>query len=63
MNFLVVQTAFIGDVVLATPLVEKLNRFFPGAGIDLLVRKGNEKLLSGHPYIRNVLVWDKTRQK
>ena len=63
MKFLVIQTAFIGDVVLATPLVEKLNRFFPGSGIDMLVRKGNEKLLSGHPHIRNVLVWDKKRQK
>lgn len=56
MNFLIIQTAFIGDVVLATPLVEKIRRFFPDAGIDFLVRKGNEKLLSGHPYIRKVLV-------
>ncbi|MBK7938795.1 MAG: glycosyltransferase family 9 protein [Lewinellaceae bacterium] len=63
MNFLIIQTAFIGDVVLATPLVEKIRRFFPDAGIDFLVRKGNEKLLSGHPYIRKVLVWDKKRHK
>jgi len=59
MKFLVIQTAFIGDVVLATPLVEKLRRFFPDAHIDFVLRKGNEKLLSGHPHIRQVLVWDK----
>ena len=63
MNFLIVQTAFIGDVVLATPLVEKLHRFFPTANIDFVLRKGNEKLLTGHPYIRQVLVWDKKKHK
>lgn len=63
MKFLIIQTAFIGDVVLATPLVEKLCRFFPGARIDFLLRKGNEKLLAGHPHIRQVLVWDKKQGK
>ena len=63
MKFLIIQTAFIGDVVLATPLVEKLRRFFPDAQIDFVLRKGNEKLLSGHPHIRRVLVWDKKKGK
>ncbi len=63
MTFLIVQTAFIGDVVLATPLVEKLHRHFPEARIDFLLRKGNEKLLTGHPHIRQVLVWDKKQDK
>jgi ADP-heptose:LPS heptosyltransferase len=63
MKFLVIQTAFIGDVVLATPLVEKLIRFYPGAHIDFLLRKGNEKLLAGHPHIRRVWVWDKKTAK
>ena len=44
-KFLVIQTAFTGDVVLATALLEKLHRFFPDAQIDFLVRKGNEGLL------------------
>lgn len=63
MKFLILQTAFIGDVVLATPLVEKLSRFFPDAHIDFLLRKGNEKLLTGHPRIRKVLIWDKKGEK
>lgn len=44
-QFLIIQTAFIGDVVMATALIEKLHAFFPGAQIDFLVRKGNEGLL------------------
>jgi heptosyltransferase-2 len=63
MKFLILQTAFIGDVVLATPLVEKISRFFPDARIDFLLRKGNEKLLAGHPRIGQVLIWDKKGEK
>jgi heptosyltransferase-2 len=63
MKFLVIQTAFIGDVVLATGIVEKLHRFFPDAEIDFLVRKGNEGLLQNHPYLHEVLIWDKKSGK
>ncbi len=63
MNFLVIQTAFIGDVVLATGIVEKLHRHFPDAQIDFLVRKGNEGLLQHHPYLNEVLIWDKKNGK
>ena len=62
-KFLVIQTAFIGDVVLATALLEKLHDYFPDARIDFLVRKGNEALLTGHPYLNEVLIWDKKQHK
>lgn len=58
-----VQTAFLGDVVLATPVVEKLHRFFPDAAIDFLLRKGNEALLKNHPFIRKIIIWDKNDGK
>jgi heptosyltransferase-2 len=58
-SFLIVQTAFIGDVVLATALAEKLYGHHSDATIDFLVRKGNEGLFKGHPFVRNVWVWDK----
>ena len=53
-KFLVIQTAFIGDAILATPVVEKLARFYPAATIDVLVRKGNEGLLYNNPNIRKI---------
>lgn len=62
-GILIIQTAFIGDVVLATALVEKLHVYFPNQPIDFLVRKGNESLLSNNPNIRNVLIWDKKSNK
>ncbi len=63
MNILIIQTAFTGDVILATPLIEKLHRFYPHAHIDFLLRKGNEGLLERHPLLREVIIWDKKSDK
>ncbi len=62
-KFLIIQTAFIGDVVLATVLIEKLHASFPDAQIDFLLRKGNEGLLADHPYLNEVLIWVKKENK
>lgn len=62
-KFLIIQTSFIGDVVLATAISEKLHTYFPKARIDFLLRKGNETLLLNHPFISKVWVWDKKKQK
>ncbi|MEM7370376.1 MAG: glycosyltransferase family 9 protein [Bacteroidota bacterium] len=64
MKILLIQTAFIGDVVLATPLIERLKeQFGDKSSIDFLLKKGNESLLDGHPYIRQVLIFDKKKGK
>ncbi len=62
-KFLIIQTASIGDVILATPLIEKLHHSFPDAGIDFLVKKGMEGLFTQHPIIHELLVWDKSTRK
>lgn len=63
MKFLIIQTAFIGDVILATAVAEKLHRHYPDAHIDFLLRKGNEGLLADHPFITTVFIWDKKQGK
>ncbi|SHK56877.1 glycosyltransferase family 9 protein [Hymenobacter psychrotolerans] len=62
-SILLIQTAFIGDVILATALLEQLHRTEPNTPVDFLVRKGNEGLLQGHPHVRHVLIWDKKQDK
>ncbi len=62
-RFLLIQTAFLGDVVLATAVVEKLAIFYPGATIDFVVRKGAETLLAHNPHLRKVWTWDKHQSK
>jgi heptosyltransferase-2 len=62
-KILIIQTAFLGDVVLATALVEKLHAYYPEAKLDFLLRKGNEALLRDHPLLRQVLIWNKQEGK
>lgn len=62
-KFLVIQTASIGDVILATPVIEKLHFHFPDAQIDFLLKKGNQSLFEAHPFLHKVLIWDKTSNK
>ncbi len=62
-RILVIQTAFLGDAVLASALLEKLHAFHPDAAIDLVVRKGNEGLFIGHPFLNRLHVWDKRAGK
>lgn len=62
-HILIIQTAFIGDAILATAMVESLSKNTPGLKIDILVRKGNESLLANNPHIQRVLIWDKKEHK
>lgn len=62
-NILVIQTAFIGDVVLATPLFSALKEKHQDAHITGLVRSGNESLLRDHRDVDDLIVWEKRKQK
>jgi heptosyltransferase II len=62
-RFLIIQTAFIGDVILATPVIEKIHLFFPDSTIDFLLRKGNEGLFNNHPFLNKLIIWDKGQGK
>ncbi len=62
-KILVIQTAFIGDAILATAALESIHSAFPNDRIDFLVRKGNESLFVEHPFIHTLLVWDKKEGK
>ena len=62
MKFLIIQTAFIGDVVLATPIAEALAQL-DKTEVHFLVRKGNESLLENNPFIDRVWIWNKQQNK
>ncbi|MHA8063424.1 glycosyltransferase family 9 protein [Aquirufa aurantiipilula] len=61
---LLIQTAFLGDAVLATALLEKIRMESPDTEIHILVRKGNESLFKAYPYTNLKTVWsyDKSRK-
>ena len=57
---LVIQTAFIGDVVLTTPLIAHLARLGP---VDVVTTPATAGVLANHPAIRRVIAWDKERER
>jgi len=63
LKILLIQTAFIGDVVLASPLIENLASSPSHHSIDFLLRSGNENLFENHPKLNKVIIWDKKKGK
>ena len=62
-NILIIQTAFIGDVILATPLIENVYALLPEAHIDVVVNQNAVSLLQQHPKLRRTYGWDKKKRK
>lgn len=58
-KILVIQTAFIGDVILTTPLIEYLIREFHEAAIDFLTTPNSANILESNPHISNLIIFDK----
>lgn len=58
-KILVIQTAFIGDVVLTLPLVQVLREFFANAAVDMMVVPRSAEVCRDHPDIADVVVYDK----
>jgi lipopolysaccharide heptosyltransferase II len=61
-RILVIQTAFLGDVVLTTPLLQSLRYRFPKSHLAALVIPGTAEILAPHPGLDDVLVYDKKKQ-
>jgi heptosyltransferase-2 len=62
-NILIIQTAFIGDTILASHFARAVKEQFPDAKIHFFLRKGNESVIQGLPTIEKVWVWDKAGGK
>ena len=63
MKLLIVQTGFLGDVVLSTPVITALRKVFPDATISVLTTPQGAELLAScpetHPYLDKILSFDK----
>lgn len=62
MNILIVHTAFIGDIVLATALVSKLKNKYPDSNIYFLTTPLGKEVLKNNPKIKNIIVYDKNKK-
>jgi lipopolysaccharide heptosyltransferase II len=60
-RILVVQTSFLGDVVLTTPLIAALRRRFPSAALAVLCTPRGKEILAGNPDIDEIITLEKKR--
>ncbi len=58
-RILVIRLDRIGDVVLSTPVLQALRQHAPHAFIAMMVRPACRELLETHPYLNEVIVYDK----
>ncbi|HAX61309.1 MAG TPA: lipopolysaccharide heptosyltransferase II [Elusimicrobia bacterium] len=58
MKILIIQTAFLGDVVLTIPLIQAAKKY-PKAHLSVLCIPSTKNILEGHPAIDEFIVFDK----
>lgn len=58
-TILIIQTAFIGDTILASHFARAVKDQYPNSEIHFFLRKGNESVIQGLSTIAKVWVWDK----
>ena len=59
MNILIIQTAFIGDVVLSTPLIDKVKDAYPEGKITYVTTPAGASILRNNPNLEEIIEYDK----
>ena len=58
-KILVVQTSFLGDLVLTTPLISEIRGRFPKARLSVLCTPRGKSILEGNPDVDEIITYDK----
>ncbi|MBZ0264464.1 lipopolysaccharide heptosyltransferase II [bacterium] len=53
------QTAFLGDLILTTPLLQAVNQFYPDAKITVVANANAASILRNHPLIHKLISYEK----
>lgn len=59
MRILIIHTAFIGDIVLSTPLVRKVKESYPNCHITYVTTPAGAAVLKNNPNINEIIEYDK----
>lgn len=62
-KLLILQTAFIGDVILATPLAQAAHEIFSPCEVHFMAVPGAANLLEKNPHLQRVWIYDKRGQQ
>ncbi|SDN34482.1 heptosyltransferase-2 [Desulfonauticus submarinus] len=59
MKILVWQTAFLGDLILTTPLIQSLKKNYPQSKISLVCKSFGKEVFKHNPYVDELICFDK----
>ena len=60
-KILVIQTAFLGDLILSTVLFKRIKKVHPNSHLTLIVNKGTESILKNNPNLDKIITVDKKK--
>lgn len=63
MKILLVQTGFLGDVILSTPVITNLHILYPSAKLEVMTTPAAEPLVRYHPAVSRTIVFDKRGER
>jgi len=61
-RILILQTAFVGDVMLTLSLLQSAKKLFPNAALDFLAIPAARNILETHPDIHQLIIYDKRKR-
>jgi heptosyltransferase-3 len=61
-RILIIKMKFMGDVLLASPVLHALKEAWPQAQVSFLVAKGTEEMISNHPLLDELLVVNRRQE-
>lgn len=59
MRILIIHTAFIGDIVLSTPLIRKIKESYNNCSITYVTTPIGAEILKNNPNLNNIIIYDK----
>ncbi len=61
-KILIIQTAFLGDTILITPLIKAIKDLFPTCLIDVVTLPKNKIVFQNNPHIDEIICFDKSKK-
>lgn len=58
-NILIFHTAFIGDIVLSTPLIKNIKKLYPDSKITYVTTPAGKAVLANNPFLDEIIAYDK----
>jgi len=58
-KILIIQTAFLGDVILCTPLIKATKKLFPHSFISFLLIPDTKNVVENNPHLDEIIIYDK----